>query len=67
MAMELKHGREGVVIGVSIGKGLGMDLVYIDFIQEMFMQESGQMGRVMVVGFIPARMEAAMSENSSGV
>lgn len=42
MAMGWKHGQEGVAIAANIGRGLGMDLVCIGFIQGMCMLANGQ-------------------------
>lgn len=67
MVLGWRLGQEGVGIEGSIGKALGMGLVYIGFIQVMYMQENGQMGRVMGVEFIHVKMVAGMWENSSGV
>ena len=67
MGMGWKRGQEVVVIVGTIGKALGMDSGCIGFTQVMFMLANGQMGRVMGVEFIPARMVVDMLENSSGV
>lgn len=66
MDMEWKHGLEGAGIEDSIGRVLDMVLECIGFIQGMYMQASGLMGRAMVVGNILARMVADMLVNSSG-
>lgn len=67
MDMGLRRGQGAAGIGGSIGRGLDMVLVYIDFILGMFMLGNGQMGRVMGVEFILARMVAGMWASSSGV
>lgn len=67
MVMGLRRGQGGVDTGANIGKDLGMVLEFIGFIQGMFMQENGQMARVMGVGCIPVMMVADMLVNSSGV
>lgn len=66
MDMESRLGPEGADIEANIGKALGMDLGFIGFIPEMFMQVSGLMGRVMDVEFILVRMGADMLANLSG-
>ena len=65
-AMGWKRGQEEAGIVGSIGRVLGMDLGFIGSILGMFMQESGLMGRVMDVEFIPVRMEVDMLGNSNG-
>nr|GMC89428.1 uncharacterized protein LOC112519506 isoform X2 [Ipomoea batatas] len=67
MVMELRRGQGGAGIEANIGKDLGMVLEFIGFIQGMFMQENGQMGRVMGVGCIPVMTVADMLVNSNGV
>lgn len=67
MVLGLRLGPEGVGIEGSIGKALGMGLVYIGFIRVMYMLGNGQMGRVMGAEFIPAKMVAVLWGNSSGV
>ncbi|KAK9177033.1 hypothetical protein WN944_029052 [Citrus x changshan-huyou] len=66
MGMESRLGPEGADIGANIGKILGMDLGFISFIPQMFMQVSGLMGKVMDVEFILVRMGVDMLANLSG-
>ncbi|XP_024034131.1 uncharacterized protein LOC18035663 isoform X2 [Citrus clementina] len=66
MGMESRLGPEGADIGANMGKILGMDLGFISFIPQMFMQVSGLMGKVMDVEFILVRMGVNMLANLSG-
>ena len=66
MGMGWRLGPEDGDLEGNIGKALGMGLGCIGSIPEMFMRGNGQMGRVMGVDFIAARMGADMWGNSSG-
>lgn len=66
-AMELRRGLEGVDIGASTDRVLGMAMAFTGFTLGMFMLGSGQMGRAMDVEFTPVKMGADMLGNSSGV
>ena len=66
MGTESRLGPEGADIGANIGKILGMDLGFISFIPQMFMQVSGLMGKVIDVEFILVRMGVDMLANLSG-
>jgi len=66
MGMGWRLGQEEVDIEGNTGKGLGMGLECIGSILEMFTLGNGQMGRVMVAGFIRAMMVAGLLGSSSG-
>lgn len=60
MVMGLRRGQGAADIEGSIGRALGMVLVCIGFIREMFMLGNGLVGKAMDVGFIHARMAVSM-------